>query len=333
VAAGLSLSFLAAGEKTDVVVLTNGDHITGEIKSLSYGKLEFKTDDLSTVQIEWDKIGAITSASSFTVELQDGSEYLGNLDISPEEGKVRVLAQGGPVDVRFLDIIRMAPIKAGFWERMDGSLSLGASYTHSSKIGQLNLAADATSRTVTHEVALYLSSILSRQPDAPSTERDDLQGAYIHFLRNRWLVGSGLVLQRNKELGIDLRAVASVAVGRHAVQTHRSELTCLGGFAVNEEFVAGGGSSGASVEGLLSSKYTFFRYDHPETNVTISLTVYPGITEWGRLRFDFNSNLRREIIKDFFISFSTYDSFDNRPLIESSQRNDFGVVTSIGWSY
>ena len=34
-----------AATRTDVVVLANGDRITGEILTLSRGQLEFKTDD------------------------------------------------------------------------------------------------------------------------------------------------------------------------------------------------------------------------------------------------------------------------------------------------
>ena len=42
--------------RTDVVTLPNGDRITGEIKRLERGRLEFKTDDAGTLYLEWDKI-------------------------------------------------------------------------------------------------------------------------------------------------------------------------------------------------------------------------------------------------------------------------------------
>ena len=38
-------------QKTDVVTLENGDEITGEIKQLDRGKLEYGTDDMGTVEI------------------------------------------------------------------------------------------------------------------------------------------------------------------------------------------------------------------------------------------------------------------------------------------
>jgi len=39
----------AAQGKTDVVMLANGDRITGEIVRLDRGRLEFKTDDIGTL--------------------------------------------------------------------------------------------------------------------------------------------------------------------------------------------------------------------------------------------------------------------------------------------
>ena len=53
-----------ADPKTDIVVLKNGNTITCEIKRLSRGKLRVKTDDMGTVDIEWDKIESVTAPGS-----------------------------------------------------------------------------------------------------------------------------------------------------------------------------------------------------------------------------------------------------------------------------
>ena len=54
------LAMPAIAAKTDVIVLVNGDRITGEVKNLSYGQLKFKTDHMGTVYIEWDKIASVS---------------------------------------------------------------------------------------------------------------------------------------------------------------------------------------------------------------------------------------------------------------------------------
>ena len=65
----------ARAEKTDVVVLRNGDHITGEIKELKLGKLKYGTDDAGTIFIEWDKVAFIRSEATFELETETGAKY------------------------------------------------------------------------------------------------------------------------------------------------------------------------------------------------------------------------------------------------------------------
>ena len=39
------------------------------------------------------------------------------------------------------------------------------------------------------------------------------------------------------------------------------------------------------------------------------------------------------IFKDFFVAFTVYNTYDSRPPTPAADRNDVGVVASIGWSY
>ena len=48
------LAPVARAAKTDVVVLINGNDVTGEIKSLEFGELRYSTDSMGTVSIDWE---------------------------------------------------------------------------------------------------------------------------------------------------------------------------------------------------------------------------------------------------------------------------------------
>ena len=47
----IALFFFEAAwaQKTDIVALKNGERITGEVKELKFGKLEYSTDDVETI--------------------------------------------------------------------------------------------------------------------------------------------------------------------------------------------------------------------------------------------------------------------------------------------
>ena len=79
VGVALLLSATAAAQRTDVLILKNGDHITGEIKKLQRGLLEFKTDHLGTLEVEWPAVARLTSGTDFEVRLDDGRRFYGTL--------------------------------------------------------------------------------------------------------------------------------------------------------------------------------------------------------------------------------------------------------------
>ena len=62
-------SLAAAREMTDSVVMVNGDRITGQIMGMSRGKLDYKTDDIGRISIEWLKVVQVTSTYAFEVRL------------------------------------------------------------------------------------------------------------------------------------------------------------------------------------------------------------------------------------------------------------------------
>src|SRR5678816_209536 len=57
----------------DVVVLKNGDRLTGEIKGLQRGELKVKADYMAeAVRLDWARIERIESKSTFIISLVDG---------------------------------------------------------------------------------------------------------------------------------------------------------------------------------------------------------------------------------------------------------------------
>ena len=71
----------------------------------------------------------------------------------------------------------------------------------------------------------------------------------------------------------------------------------------------------------------------PKTDVSYTLLAFPGLSQWGRVRLEPSISAKREIVRDFTISISAYDSYDNRPPTAGVSKNDVGVTLSIGWTF
>ena len=71
---------LFAREKTDILVMNNGDRLTGEIKGLNSGTLFVNLDYISgTSSVDWAKVDHLESKQLFLVKTEDGSVYTGTL--------------------------------------------------------------------------------------------------------------------------------------------------------------------------------------------------------------------------------------------------------------
>jgi len=63
------------------------------------------------------------------------------------------------------------------------------------------------------------------------------------------------------------------------------------------------------------------------------LFVLPSLTDGGRVRLELNSKYSRELVGDFTWNVSLFESYDSRPPVEDTQRNDFGINSTLGWSF
>src|SRR4051794_38290059 len=127
--------------RTDIVTLANGDRLTGEVRRLERGRLQFKTDDAGTLYLEWDKLTSVLTTRLMEIGTANGTTYLGSLVTAPSRA-VRVSTVTGEVALQMPEVTSIRPIGRSFVRKLDGSFDAGFNYTQSSGIGQLTLNSD-----------------------------------------------------------------------------------------------------------------------------------------------------------------------------------------------
>ncbi len=326
----ISVPLLA--QKDDVLTLLNGDRFTGEIKSYSQGRLSVDTSTAGWISVKWNKILSISSTKMYDVETIDGVHHFGSLSSSDPPGRLTVVAGPDTITVGFFEIFDISPVHQYFWRRWEGSLDLGFNYTQASKLVQFNLSADATYRRRDHQIVSNLSSFFSKQEGVTAAERGAFSTYYDRFLGNRWIVEGLFGLDRNIQLGLKLRAAVGLGFGRYVVQENQKELTLFVGlFGNREQPVDGEGRLNG--EAAIGGRYSYFMYDFPKVTISASLEVFPSLSESGRVRLEATASAKREIVSDFYLSLSVYDSFDSRDPSTGLAKNDWGPTLSVGWQF
>jgi hypothetical protein len=322
-----------ARDKTDVILMNNGDRLTGEIKKLEHGKLVVKTESMGQVNIEWDDIANIESDFEFQFERTDGTRVTGTILESDAENEMILAARGETISFAHENIVRISQIEDQFWDRLKGSLSFGYSFTKASNVAQGNFGFHASHRTEIRSFSLDGSTIVTSDQADDATHRSNLNFNMTRFRKNRWFNSYLVGFESNDELGLNLRSSVGAGIGRYLVQTNTSELALLGGAMGTTESLTGDVSSENNIEALLGLEYSRYIFDDPTVDLNIRLAVYPSITDAGRTRSQFDVNLRWEMIKDLFWDLDYYNTYDSDPPSGSLSTNDYGIVSSLGWSF
>ena len=321
-----------SAQKADTVVLRNGDRIVGEIKYVDRGALSYKTDDMGTLAIKWDKIRRIISYRYFEVEVGSGAIYYGQLLAAPQDSQVIVSVGTFSDTLARRNIVRINPIGRSFLSRVDGHLSLGFTYQRANHLWNLSADFAADYRTRQWLSKLESNAYFQDEQSSSATSRSSLALTQQRLLAHRWLLlGSGQ-LEQNQELDLDLRGLLTAGGGRYLIKTPRSDLLLGSGLVyTNERFT--GSTATSNLELLVGLGAEYFRLDSPKSDLQATLSLYPNLTDFGRVRSDLEVNLSHEVVKDFMVGITLFDKFDSRPPSATAAKNDYGVTFSIGWTF
>lgn len=319
----------------DIVEFGAGSRLTGEIKYLQRGRLYFKTDSTDTISLEWADVTALTTSQRIRIMDRDGNYTLGFLVASPSAGSLFIVSDDRRLEVPLLHVVDIRPLEETAWERLDVDVAAGYAFTKSTEVEQWNLSIDIDYSDPTRERSLAMTAQSSGSPE----NEDNFQGGVTYqTLRvrpERWGSGWGAGIERNDALSLDYRASAAWILGR----SFYPRADQLYGFALglqvnNEQF--DNGDTTNSLEGYAGARFEWFRFEEPELDLSTRLTLFPSLTESGRLRGAFNIALTWEIYEDFYWQLSFYDNYDNQARDQVSDdnanTNDYGILTSIGWS-
>lgn len=341
---GLALLLIAwpsvgLAEKTDTVVLKNGDRITGEVKSLARGKLDYSTDDAGRPAIEWVKVAQVSSPHTFEVEMATGAKYFGQLDFTGRNGTLAV--RGSRVDTLAIpSVVRISTLDAGFFQRVRAYLDVGFTFAKANKATTFNTSGEAAYRGDRYGSKLRLDSYAQGQESTATVTRNSIGLNVTRYLPKRWSAVALTGAEQNDELNLALRFTGAGALGRALIQSNSSEVSAGGGLAVTRERFtqtdpssAEGDKTKTNLEGMLVAQWDAFRYDSPKLDFSTTFFLYPSITTPGRLRGELSTRLKYELFRDFNVGVNLTDTFDSRPPEETAQTNDYIMSFTIGWSY
>ena len=229
---------LFARDSTDIVVMKNGDRLTGEIKGLDAGVLYVSMSYiLGTSSIDWSQIARLESKQLFIVKTAGGSVYQGTLETAQAEGggpvKIGVVETPGKLtEIRREQIVQISETSDKFWQRFNGGVNFGVTYSKGNETVQYTLGSEAVYLRQRWSAGVNWSSSLSTSSGVTAATRNEITGNGRHLLpwNNYFYAGLADFLQSSVQ-GIRLQTSLGAGIGRYLKNTNRATISVLGGLA------------------------------------------------------------------------------------------------------
>jgi len=331
-AAALVLAFGvpgAAAAASDVVVMTSGDRLVGEIKKVEKDVLTLSTDySDSDFKIKWDKVASIQSDRQFLLETFAGRRLSGSL--KPEAEK-KATVQVADTSIALPEISAVQPFERTFLSRFDAGFDLGYSMTRANSAKQFSFGGSLSYRDRHHVDSLFVNVFRSSQSNAPATKRWDLGNDFRRLLGDRWYVNTTQDFLNSDEQQLRLRTTIGGGGGRYLLRSSSQYLALGGGLAwTNERYTDAAAPTKDSGEAYAGTEFMTERLKF--VDLLTRFTYYPSLTIDNRYRLTYKLNFDFNLPGDWYWRISYFDNYDSLPPTDTA-KNDYGWSNAFGLKF
>lgn len=200
----------ATVRRNDVVIMKNGDRLTGNVERLEDGVSYVETVYSRSVAGDWARMDRLTTTAQFQVVLVNGRRLVGNIQRRAVEGSSDFLICRSPenVHIHAQQVVNLESQKRTFWRRLKGSVDAGCSFTCGNSQTSTNADANIAYLSAGWQAGVSFTSAFGGQSGAKTINTLDGQ-----------LTGRPPATAQNNDLGVSSSIGSSfcptVIVGAH----------------------------------------------------------------------------------------------------------------------
>ncbi len=244
----------------DVLVLRNGDRISGDVKHIWDDTVTIEPEYADAFDVDLEAIGHIESERELDIKLDDGYEATGTLAGAAGDGRQILETPEGRRDIALADLFEVEEPEDYYdWgSHVDFSSSLNRGNTDSANT---KLRADGMYKHGDHrhrgEVTFYREEL-----DGVSTQENDLYlYDYNWLFSDPWFFSSEVSYESDPIIDLDHRITLSAGIGYDIWKTPRKELSVKLGAGYQDEQTVTASNESAVAVWALRFRHEFFGDD------------------------------------------------------------------------
>ena len=317
--------------RADVVILNQGDHLTGTITKVADGKLTLHSDQIGDVTIPLANVKTFSTVAPIDLHLSDGTVLVRPVAES-DPGNIAImgdgLGAGQKVPIASIDDVNPQPLTASF--AVGGTLTRGNSFTDTLnanfKIGY-KLKQEQFSFTGEYEYGKTKDQATGIE--STTTDHWDLDAKYEHFFTKKFYGYAEAEVTKDRIADLDLRFTPSVGLGYQWFDKAPFVFsTEIGAAWLYENYTNG---TPTREDAALKLAY-HLTYNFNETiSMFNDLTYYPSLRSGSVYVLNADIGLHAKLTKNLFAEVKIEWDYNSEPAI-GALKNDERYVAALGYS-
>ena len=221
--------------QADVLVLKNGDRITGTIKAIWDDEVSIEPEYSDEFDVDLEVVEFIESEREFDVELYDGREATVRLTGAGVDKQQMVMLGEEEISIDLNEILELdEPAALRDWEsHVDFSATINDGNTNSTTT---QFRGDVLFETPDHRHFAEYTQAYEETDDLVSKDQDLLKYNYNWKFNDPWFFAANASYERDPIIELDSRVIVSAGIGRDIFNTPRLVLNIqLGAGAQSED--------------------------------------------------------------------------------------------------
>jgi putative salt-induced outer membrane protein YdiY len=256
----MSCLLLGATANADVLVLKNGDRITGDVKRIWDAEVTIEPEYSDEFQVDLDAISHIESTRDFEVEFYDGRSIDAQLTGENAEGEQVFTSESGSVAAPLADMLEVNEPEAAFEWDTDVEVAASANRGNTdSTTGKIR--AYSTLKMNDHRHIGDIEFFREELAMVSTKERDLLKYGYNYLFTDNWFFTANTSFERDPIILLESRLIASAGIGLDFWDTPRRSLSIQLGAGFQSEQIDSVDTDGSVANWGLNYRQDFFSDD------------------------------------------------------------------------
>ena len=320
--------FLCLGAQADVLVLKNGDRITGEITRIWDAEISIEPEYSDEFKVEMSAVSHIESARQFEIELDDGRSMVAELSGIDADGNQIVTTDDETVGVPLAQLFELdEPEKEFDWEshvEMSANINKGNTDTANTKV-----RADTTVKFNDHRHIGEITFFREELANVTTQEQDLFKYSYNWLFTDPWFLSANLSFERDPIIDLQSRVIISTGMGRDIWDTPRRTLNVQLGAGYQTEEISFATTDSAVATWALRYRQDFFSDD---VELFHNHSITSNVSGRTNTSYKTSTGLSYEITDLLTTSLSLDVDYETDP-VDGAENEDIALLFGLGLEF